>query len=185
MFCSKCGKEIPGNVKFCTFCGEKNDAVVKGKEKKNHITLGKCFEVIAAIISLIAAIGFVRIAYLCFEGNQFAFDWCDSDIQLLGRCLHWGICILFCVESITFVNLLRTKASKFLPLKYGAWVIMQAILLEVLGKTFSDWKGTDKSLALYRVFHLTYSQIVGFTVFMGVLLVACGIVVVVGDREEN
>lgn len=178
MFCSKCGKEIPDNVAFCTFCGEKNNngfRVVK-KESKS-VTLGRCFEIIAAIISVVLAIGVVRIAYVWFGSNQEAFYWCDSSGKLFGRCLHWGICILFCVESIVFLRLLKKRAGKYMPIQFGAALVLEGIVFEVLGRAFNDWTGTDRSIVLFRVFGLTYSNIVGFTIWMGILLIICGIVV--------
>lgn len=184
VFCSKCGKEIPDNATFCTFCGEKNNNGFRVVERKNNpVMLGRCFEVIAAIISVVVAVGVVRIAYVWFESNQEAFYWCDSSGKLFGKCLHWGICMLFCAESIVFLRLLKKGAGKLLSIKFGAALILEGLVLEVLGRAYNDWTGTDQSIVLFRVFGLTYSNIVGFTIWMGILLIICGIVVFVKGRE--
>ncbi len=84
---------------------------------------------------------------------------------------------MFCVESIVFLRLLKKRAGKYLPIQFGAALVLEGIVFEVLGRAFNDWTGTDRSIVLFRVFGSTYSNIVGFTIWMGILLIICGIVV--------
>lgn len=175
MFCSKCGKEIPDNVAFCTFCGEKTEGGV-GKDIRNStVNSKKSFLLLNSIISIVVAIAYVYISSKWFKSNREAFDWCDSSSESIGTFLHWAICILFCVQSFTFICLFNQKLSALISMKCGVLLIIEGIVLKVLEMLHNDWSSSnDMSIVFFRIFGRTYCNVVGVTIFMGILLIISG-----------
>ena len=69
MFCPKCGKELPNDIKFCTGCGENVSSVAAaqeydGRPAKEPSTLGPF------LLGLILGIIGVIIAVIVYNGND-------------------------------------------------------------------------------------------------------------------
>jgi len=74
MFCSKCGKEVDGNFKFCAFCGNalqsNNSEISKNKKKKDDIF--KVISVIGISFSIAILLTILSMAFVLFLIYLFA-----------------------------------------------------------------------------------------------------------------
>lgn len=184
MFCNKCGKEIPDNTMFCTFCGERNQNAINSLEYNGvSDSVKKLFIVINSIISIIIVIGFVHTSLQWFESNREAFDWCNSSSKFLGNFLHWGICVCFCYQSITFICQSRKNMSTVLSTRFGVTLIMEGVILKILSVVYNDWTNSDMSIVMFRIFGRTYCNMVGLTIFMGVLFIISGIIMHIKEKQ--
>lgn len=175
MFCNKCGKEIPDKVLFCTYCGEKTDSSAKiVRSSSNSEKAGGIYIVVNSIISIIIAI--VVLALACMEAETF--EYYDISSKVVGCFLHWGVCILFIIQSVVFISLLRKKGSALLPVKFGTLLIIEGIVLKILEIVFGtdNISGDEIFLVLSRIFNRTYNYAVWLTIIMGILLIISGVV---------
>lgn len=145
----------------------------------------KNFLIFNSIISIVVAIAYVYISSKWFKSNSGAFDWCDSSSKSIGTFLHWIVCILFCVQSFTFVCLFCRKLNTLISMKCGVLLIIEGIVLKVLEILHNDWSSSnDMSIVLFRIFGKTYCNVVGITIFMGALLIVSAIVMHKKNKEE-
>lgn len=187
LFCSKCGKEILDNASFCAFCGEKtkrssNVGLLRVHDSQS---IEKCFLIVNSILAVIIAICYVYVFNKWFESNNGAFDWCKLASKSLGNFLNWGICIFVCAQSLTFIYVLKLKVTTFLPIYFGTLLIIEGIVLKVLEVIHKDWSGSDISIVLFRIFGRTYSNMVGYTIIVGILLIISGVIMNAKFRENR
>lgn len=186
MYCNKCGKEIPNNVRFCTYCGEATE--------NNNITYNSNSEYRPDANTLNAAgknlIGYIGLAFLAilsviylglaiksFGGNNDAFDWVSSGYKTLGILLHWGI------PAIAVLDCLACAAN-YIKQRNGSTLIggsitigIGGIFLLILSKVFSDWDTEDISIVMYRIF-TTYGGLASVTIFFAIMLFIVGILLI-------
>lgn len=149
-------------------------------------TKKKNFLIINSIISIVVAIAYVYVSSKWFKSNSEAFDWCNSSSKSIGTSLHWIVCILFCVQSFTFICLFCRNLSALISMKCGVLLIIEGIALKVLEVIHNDWSSSnDMSIVLFRIFGKTYCNVVGITIFMGVLLMVSAIAMHKKNKEER
>lgn len=74
MFCTKCGKEIDGTMKFCLNCGAENNMVENKKineKPKKKASKKNIFIILAVIIAIIGVI-FLKTRYTIYEIGETA-----------------------------------------------------------------------------------------------------------------
>lgn len=182
MFCNNCGKEIPDKTLFCTYCGEKvayNPKAVR-KNSNKGITEGT-YLMIGMVISVIVAVSFLISACIAAKQNSDLFEWFDDSVKAAGYLLHWGVCILLVAESVIFIFLLRKKRGLLSLTRFGILLSAEGVVLKIL-EVISDSDNrmsNGASIALFRVFHVTYSNAAWISIIMGIILI------ILGTRSKN
>ena len=185
MYCNKCGKEIPNNVKFCTYCGEKteisNIPVMKNNSVKNNdyattdITKGLLGTIAVCVLALVGIV-FVITAIKYFSDNMDAFYWLEDGSQVIAVIIYWGIAatVLFDCCIVGIMNFIKKNRD-------GGVLISAAISLFIIGcfigifrLIFNDWEFEDISIMFYRIFG-TYGKLAIFTMLMSAVVFVCGI----------
>lgn len=177
MFCNNCGKEIPDKTLFCTYCGEKVAYNPKAVRKNSNKEIAEgTYLMIGMVISAIVAVSFLVSACLAAKQNSDLFEWFDDSVKVVGHLLHWGICLLLVVESVIFIFLLRIKHGLFLLTRFGILLSAEGVVLKIL-EAISDndnMMSNEVSIALYRVFHITYGNAAWINIIMGIILIIFG-----------
>ena len=181
MYCDKCGKEVTGNVKFCTNCGAKLEEMptkhptngYRGDMSKTSTS--KIIGFIPIILMAILGIMFMSTGISHFQGNVDAFDWTSNSAKAVGIILHWGIMCVFlgtCVECI--FNFLGRGMKGEILITNGITIFVFALLLQIGHWIFNDWNSEDMSIIMYRVLG-TYTNLIGVSIFFAIILFVIGI----------
>lgn len=191
MYCSKCGKEIPNNAKFCPYCGNtitstNFQSTIPGKQASTgeiKDSLQQLAGLVTVAILFIASVMFLVTMCNNFESNMDVFEWVDNINKTV------GILIYIMVPSgviIDFIKMIyRIKAGTLSPihvLGVGLGMCIAAIALKVAAEIFSDWSfNSDFSIVMYRIWG-TYEGLWGWTLLFGIIIVGAWILTAKSDK---
>ena len=107
MYCSKCGKEIKDNEKFCSHCGagyiKRVNVANELNFQRGNISTKIILNFLPFILVSILGILYYKNCISYLDKNMDAFDWVNSSAKTIGIIFHWGIPIIFssvCIEYI-------------------------------------------------------------------------------------
>ena len=179
MYCNKCGKEIEGNVKFCTLCGEKIEQIETLISTQNATPSSKTgignnlFNVVSMLLFGILAFTYLVTAFKSFEGNQDAFEWLSDGYKTTGMILHWVISLVVLCDCLQGIN--GNVKNKSLAVSSAISLIVITSLIWIGKMICNDFEFEDMSILLYRLFG-TYGQLTASSYLLSIGALICSVI---------
>lgn len=183
MYCSKCGKEIADNVKFCPYCGSETMSVMS--RNPDHVSIHQSEETTSGGMDIIVLLPVVLLSVLIlvflkatisgYSGNMDAFDWVNESPRLMGIFLHFDIPFTAIALGVKVILGFITKEKNgLIAIVYSMILFFYEIILKIFGGIFNDWSNNDMSIVLYRVFG-TYRHSVNTALVITMIVFVVGV----------
>lgn len=188
MYCNKCGKEVEGNVKFCTSCGERIEQIGTPISTQNATPSSiagigsNLFNIVSMILFGILAFTYLVTAVKSFEGNQDAFEWLSDGYKTTGMILHWVISLVVLCDCLQGIN--GNVKNKSLAVSSAISLIVITSLIWIGKMICNDFEFEDMSILLYRLFG-TYGQLTPSSYLLSIGALICSMLGVHNKKSNN